>query len=186
MESPPMNRHAPGPRSGGPGPVSLRPEHPDDEAFLFAVYASTREEELAITGWDEATRTAFLNMQFRAMRVGYRSSFPQAQFSIVLCDGCPVGRLVVDRTNDEIHVVDVALLPACRSRGIGTVLMRDLCVEAERRGRPIRLRVLKNSPALRFYQRLGFKPIAELDFDVQMEWRSGNRGPGSGAQAQKP
>jgi len=170
-----MNQHASGPPSGKPGPVSLRPEQPDDEAFLFAVYASTREDELAITGWDEATRLAFLNMQFRAMQVGYRGSFPQAQFSIVLCDGRPVGRLVVDRTGNEIHVVDVALLPASRNRGIGTVLMRDLCVEAENCGKPIRLRVLKHSPALRFYQRLGFKPIEDFDFDEQMEWRPGSR-----------
>ena len=65
-----------------PGVVSLRPEQPEDEDFLFAVYASTRAEELAVTGWDEATRSAFLNLQFRAMRQGYHASFPQAEFPL--------------------------------------------------------------------------------------------------------
>lgn len=159
------------------GVVSLRNEMPEDEAFLFAVYASTREAELAMTGWDEAACTAFLNMQFRAMRVGYRGSFPNAEFSIVLFNGSPVGRLVVDRGVVEVCVVDVALLPASRNQGIGTTLMRHLLAEVESSGKPVRLRVQKGSPANRFYQRLGFKQIEEFDFDVQMEWLPKNNTP---------
>jgi len=154
----------------GAGVVSLRHEMPGDEAFLFAVYASTREAELAMTGWDEAACTAFLNMQFRAMRVGYRTSFPNAEFSIVLVDECPVGRLVVNRGAREVCVVDVALLPASRNKGFGTTLMRNLLAEVEVSGKPVRLRVQKGSRANRFYQRLGFKQIEEFDFDVEMEW----------------
>lgn len=157
------------------GVVSLRNETPGDEAFLFSVYASTREAELAMTGWDEAACTAFLNMQFRAMRVGYRTSFPNAVFSIVLFDGRPVGRLVVNRADEEVCVVDVALLPASRGQGIGTTLMRNLLAEVEASGKPVRLRVQKGSPANRFYQRLGFKQIEEFDFDVQMEWMPNNQ-----------
>ena len=52
-------------------PVLLRPERPGDEAFLFAVYASTRAEELSLTNWTEDLRRAFLNQQFNAMRHGY-------------------------------------------------------------------------------------------------------------------
>jgi ribosomal protein S18 acetylase RimI-like enzyme len=160
--------------SSKPGIVSLRPEQPGDEAFLFAVYASTRLEELAITGWDEATCTAFLNMQFRAMRMGYGSAFPKADFSVVLLDGHPVGRMVVDRPSDEIHLVDLALLPENRNRGIGTALMRDLLDEAQNTGKPVHLRVLKGSPANRLYQRLGFKQTEDNDIDILMEWTPGD------------
>jgi GNAT superfamily N-acetyltransferase len=166
-----MNDPLPGHAGGPPGPVTLRPENPEDEAFLFTVYASTRAEELAITGWDEATRTAFLNQQFRAMRLGYRGSFPQADFLVILGGDRPVGRLVVDRSGEAILVVDIALLPEYRNRGIGTLLMRDLLAEAESREKPIRLRVHQGGPAMRFYTRLGFRSIEDYEFDVRMEWR---------------
>jgi hypothetical protein len=88
--------------------ITLRPERDGDELFLAEVYASTRQDELNLTNWDAVTRRAFLDMQFRAMLKGYRASYPQAQFSIILLDATPVGRIVVDRLAGEIRVVDVA------------------------------------------------------------------------------
>jgi len=160
--------------SGDAPPVSLRPEQPDDEGFLFEVYASTREEELALTSWDEPTRRAFLNQQFNAMRKGYRSMFPAGEFSIVEQDGKPAGRMVIDRAGGEIHVVDLALLPAHRNRGIGTFLMRQVCAEAADAGKPVRLYVLKNNRAFRWYERLGFARTGERGVYDEMEWRPGD------------
>ena len=39
--------------------VVLRPAVEEDEAFLFRVYASGREAELASNGWDEAMNIYF-------------------------------------------------------------------------------------------------------------------------------
>jgi ribosomal protein S18 acetylase RimI-like enzyme len=156
--------------------IGLRPEEPTDEALLFELYASTREDELAMTGWDNSARTAFLNMQFRAMRQGYRSMFPQGQFSIILANGTPVGRVVVDRTAEEIHVVDIVVSPAQRGRSIGTRIMKALIDEARQARRPVRLQVLKNSRAIGFYQRLGFSRISEADIYERMEWRGESSG----------
>ena len=152
---------------------TLRVERLDDDPFLFEVYSGTRREELAVTGWDAATRTAFLQMQFRAMRRGYASMFPAADFMIVLLDGKPMGRMVVNRTAGEIHLVDMALLTADQGKGIGTCLMRDLLAEATRTQKRIRLQVLKNNRATRFYERLGFRRFEEAGPYEQMEWRPG-------------
>src|SRR5947209_3957082 len=89
--------------------ITLRPEAAGDERLLYEWYASTREEELALTGWDQPARDGFLAMQFKAMRRGYESMFPRGQFSIVLANGEPVGRLVVNRTEEELHVVDIVV-----------------------------------------------------------------------------
>lgn len=148
--------------------VSLRPEQPDDDAFLYEVYASTREEELALTNWNENMRRMFLNHQFNAMRQGYRSMFPQGEFLIINVDGKPAGRLVVHRGEGEIRVVDLALLPASRNRGIGTSLMRQICAQADR---PVRLSVLKLNRAFHWYQRLGFAKTGETGVYDEMEWR---------------
>jgi ribosomal protein S18 acetylase RimI-like enzyme len=152
-------------------PVSLRPEQPGDEGFLFEVYAGTREEELALTNWDEPTRRAFLNQQFNAMRQGYRSMFPSGEFSIIELAGQPAGRMVIDRTEKEIHVVDLALLPAHRNRGVGTFLIQQVCGEATDSGKPVRLFVLKHNRALRWYDRLGFVKTGEQGVYDELEWR---------------
>src|SRR5262247_3015820 len=52
--------------------VSFRAVGPEDEPFLMEVYGSTRAEELALTGWDEQQRGAFLKMQLDAQHVHYR------------------------------------------------------------------------------------------------------------------
>jgi ribosomal protein S18 acetylase RimI-like enzyme len=166
-----MNAPA-GPKSHGDlPPVSLRPEQPGDEGFLFEVYAGTREEELALTNWNEPMRRAFLNQQFNAMRQGYRGMFPAGEFSIIELDGKPAGRMVVNRGATEIRVVDLALLPAQRNRGIGTVLMRQVCADAANAGKPVRLCVLKNNRALGWYERLGFSKIGEPGVYDELEWR---------------
>ena len=157
--------------SGHLPPVSLRPEQPADEGFLFEVYAGTREEELALTNWDEPMRRAFLNQQFNAMRQGYRSMFPTGEFSIIALDGQPAGRMVIDRRGKEIHVADLALLPAQRNRGIGTFLMRQVCADAAKTGKLVRLFVLKNNRALRWYDRLGFAKTGERGIYDELEWR---------------
>jgi ribosomal protein S18 acetylase RimI-like enzyme len=148
-------------------PVSLRPEQPADEAFLYAVFASTRADELVLTNWDTAMRKAFLDQQFSAMRQGYRSMFPAGEFLIIEVAGRPAGRMVLDRGTDEIRVVDLALLPAQRNQGVGTLLMRQVCAAAEK---PVRLCVLKHNRALQWYARLGFKPIGERGFYDELEW----------------
>jgi ribosomal protein S18 acetylase RimI-like enzyme len=166
-----MNAPA-GPKSNSDlPPVSLRPEQPGDEGFLFDVYAGTREEELALTNWDEPARRAFLNQQFNAMRQGYRSMFPSGEFSIIELDGKAAGRMVIDRGATEIRVVDLALLPAHRNRGIGTFLMRQVCADAADAGKPVRLCVLKNNRAFRWYERLGFAKTGELGVYDELEWR---------------
>jgi ribosomal protein S18 acetylase RimI-like enzyme len=138
-----------------PGPVTLRPEQPDDEAFLLEVYASTRQEELALTNWNAEMRTAFVQSQFKAMRAGYADMFPDGQFSIILLGGRAIGRMVIHRTAREVHVVDMALLPEFCGRGIGRRLMSDILAEAAAAKKNVSLHVLKMNRAVRLYQRLG-------------------------------
>ncbi len=166
-----MNRSDPHNVDSRSAAVTLRPEQPGDEPFLFEVYASTREAELALTNWEEPARRAFLDMQFTAMRRGYAGMYPSGEFLIIDLGGRAIGRMVLNRTVEEIRVVDLALLPADRNAGIGTFLMRQVCAEAAQAGKPVRLSVLKNSRAVRWYERLGFAKTEEAGFYDQMEWR---------------
>ncbi len=141
--------------------VALRPVEPGDEVFLYRVYASTREAELAQTGWDETQKAAFLRMQFDAQSSYYEEHYRGAEFSVILFDGTPVGRLYVARWREEIRIVDIALLPEPRGMGIGTRLLRGLVSESETSGKPLSIYVERFNPALRFYERLGFRVAAD-------------------------
>jgi ribosomal protein S18 acetylase RimI-like enzyme len=141
--------------------VELRPVEPGDEEFLYRVYAGTRTEELAVVAWDDAAKEAFLRMQFTAQDRHYHDQMPDASYEVVLVDGEPAGRLYVDRRANEIHVVDIALLPEHRGRGLGTRLMREVLAEADAAGTRVTIYVERFNPALRLYERLGFSRISE-------------------------
>jgi ribosomal protein S18 acetylase RimI-like enzyme len=141
--------------------LALRRVVPDDRALLLAVYASTRVEELAVTGWPDEAKAAFLAQQFDAQDTYYRASFPDASYDVVLVDGEPAGRLYVDRGQDEVLLVDIALLPAFRGRGAGGELLRAVISEAEAAGKPVSIHVERENRALSLYRRHGFEQVAD-------------------------
>jgi ribosomal protein S18 acetylase RimI-like enzyme len=142
-------------------PVSFRAITPADEPFLYRVYASTRADEMALVDWDEAQKEAFLRMQFHAQHNYYQEHYARARYDVVLRDEQPIGRLYVDRTEAEINIIDIALLPEHRGAGIGTAILRDLLDEADRVRKPVVIYVERFNPALRLYRRLGFQETGD-------------------------
>jgi ribosomal protein S18 acetylase RimI-like enzyme len=151
--------------------LSLRPATPDDRDLLYRIYASTRAEEIALTDWSEGQISAFLTQQFTAQDIYYREHYPGAVFNLILLDGEPIGRLYIHRRPDEILIMDIALLPSHRNRGIGTTLLQTLQAEAAGSAKSLIIHVEQFNPARRLYTRLGFHPIAEHGVYLLMEWR---------------
>ncbi len=154
-------------------PVSLRPAQPQDKPFLFQVYASTRTDELALVSWTAEQKQAFLQMQFDAQRDSYALEYPNAAWHIIEEAENPIGRLIVNRAADQILLMDIALLPEYRNRGIGTALIQDLMVEARRDGKPLHLHVEPFNPAFKLYQRLGFAKVGEVGIYWELAWSPG-------------
>jgi GNAT superfamily N-acetyltransferase len=149
--------------------ISLRPANPDDQDFLFQLYAGTRQAEFAALGWDKAQLEPLLRMQFSAQQRWYETAYAQAEQQIVMLGEAPIGRIIVHRTVEATTLVDISLLPAHRGGGIGTGLIRDLIAECTKERVRLRLQVLKTNPAARLYQRLGFVGTGEDEMYVQME-----------------
>ena len=141
--------------------ISLRPVKQTDIEFLYRLYASTRVDELAQTGWNEEEKDRFLRMQFDAQSRHYADHFADADFQLVCLDGEPIGRLYVDRRPGEFRIVDIIVLPEFRSRGVGTKLLRDILAEAHIAQMPVRIHVERFNPALRLYGRLGFSQVGD-------------------------
>lgn len=152
--------------------ITLRPVEPDDDEFLCRVYGSTREPELALLDWDEAQKRAFVRMQYEAQDRYYREHYRGMSYDVILVDGELAGRLWVARSPAEIRVMDIALLPGFRGRGIGTGLLGGLQAEAAEAGKALSIHVEQDNPARRLYERLGFRPVAEQGLYTLMEWRS--------------
>ena len=151
--------------------VRLRPERPDDEAFLRRLYASTRVGEPVLSSLPPEQRESFLRMQFDARRRSYAATFPNASYDVIVIGEHAIGRLCVNRTDEEIRIVDIALLPERRGRGDGGALVRELMEEAKKAGRPLVLSVeIENHGARRFYERLGFRPCETNGPHLRMVW----------------
>jgi ribosomal protein S18 acetylase RimI-like enzyme len=149
--------------------ASLRPVSDTDRAFLVEVYASTREDELTQVAWDDGTKRAFVEQQFGAQDAHYRANYPGATLDVIEVDGVAAGRLYVHRGESDIRIMDIALAPAFRGRGIGTSLLRELMEEADSSARKLSIHVEMNNPARSLYDRLGFKPAGEHGVYVLME-----------------
>jgi ribosomal protein S18 acetylase RimI-like enzyme len=157
--------------------VTLRPVAPEDEEFLLRVYASTREDEMAQVPWSEEQKDAFVRQQSAAQRREYDAHYPGAEYDVILLDGEPAGRVWVGRDDEEIHLLDIALLREAQNRGVGAAVLRALIEESRATGKRLRHMVfVMNTDALRFYERLGFVAFEEIGPYLHMEWRGGAEG----------
>ena len=158
-------------RQGSDASITLRPIRQEDQPFLLTVYASTREQELAVVPWNKGQKAAFLQMQFAAQHAHYQEHFAGAAFDVVLVDGQPAGRLYVARWPGEIRIIDVAILPTFRNRQLGTRLITRLQEEAAVARKPVRIHVERLNPALRLYERLAFRMVEDKGVYLFLEWQ---------------
>ena len=149
--------------------LTLCPFLAEHQEFLYRLYAGTRQQEFAGLGWPPAQLEVFLRMQFNHQQRWYETAYPEAEHRIILCDGEPIGRILVNRAPESLLLVDIALLPEHQNRGIGAKYLRELNEESDKSGLPVRLQVLKNNPAQRLYERLGFVKTGEDELYLQME-----------------
>jgi GNAT superfamily N-acetyltransferase len=156
----------------GGGTVTLRPVTAEDDEFLLSVYAGTRAQELAQVPWSDEQKQEFVRWQFNLQRQDYEANYPHTQYDVILLDGQPAGRIWISRDDEQIHLLDIALLDEFQNRGVGTVLLRRLINEATGANKLLRHMVfILNTDARRFYERLGFLVVEEQGAYLHMEWR---------------
>ncbi len=152
------------------GTVEFRIIHDTDRAFLERLYAASRDWEMQHVNMDEAAKATFLKQQFEAQDRAYKSTYLAAVHRIIQLDGTDIGRLIVDRQDDCLRIIDLSILPEYRGRGIGTDILRSLMNEAHGGKVPVRLHTRQNSPALRLYLRHGFRATEEVGAYYALEW----------------
>jgi ribosomal protein S18 acetylase RimI-like enzyme len=155
--------------------IALRPVQDGDEPFLHRVYAGTRAEELAVVPWSPEQKAAFVAQQFAAQTFHYAQHYPGMSADVILVDDVPAGRLLVDRRDDAILIVDISLLPEQRGRGVGSALLREVLDEATAAGKRVVIHVERFNRALRLYERLGFRAAGDHGVYLRMEREPASR-----------
>ncbi|TQV85343.1 GNAT family N-acetyltransferase [Aliikangiella coralliicola] len=151
--------------------ISLKRFGDGDLDFLEALYASVREPELAMTNFSQEEKLSFLKSQFAAQHNHYCSGYNTEHFYIIYAAGERAGRFFVDYWDEEIRIVDIALMPSFRQLGLGSYLLKDLFSKAEKLKQPVSIHVERHNPARRLYERLGFEiKGAHDEIYLLMEW----------------
>jgi ribosomal protein S18 acetylase RimI-like enzyme len=154
-----------------PPGLLLRAAVEADAAFARALYASTRDD-LRQLPLPPAQLAQLIAMQQRVHEAGQRAVYPNAEVMILEHGGSAAGRAVLDTTGADWRLVELAVLPELRGRGLGAALLAALQERARAHGAGIGLAVLRtNAAALRLYQRAGFVIDGGNELQQQMVWR---------------
>jgi ribosomal protein S18 acetylase RimI-like enzyme len=149
--------------------LSLRFADSGDEIFLQELFYDVRSIEFVQMGFPEDQLKPLLAMQYNAQKQSYSAQFPDSVNSIIEFAGERIGRLLVDRKNDQIFLVDIAILHNFRNRGFGNYLIDGLKRESESIG----LSVYKsNFGAIKLYKKHGFLVTNDDGMYLEMEWKN--------------
>lgn len=144
---------------------------PAELPFLQELYISTRWEEVAVLiDWTATQKLSFLSEQFSFQHAYYMEQYPAAKFLLLKKGQQKIGRLYLEHRENEIRIIDIALLPAYRRQGIGSSVLKGVLAEAEEKEMLVRIHVERNNPALNLYDQLGFRKIGDTGVYYLMEW----------------
>ena len=107
--------------------------------------------------WDEAEQRSIFATQWKREEV-----------RIISVDGNDAGWLQIAELPAEIRLQKFFISPEHQRAGIGSEILSRLLATWRPTGKKIVLRVLKNNPARRLYERLGFSVIAEAGVVFRM------------------
>ena len=99
----------------------------------------------------------------------FRGHFDEPGMRLILVGGERIG-CVGFRDGPQFVTLDsFYLAPRFQNSGLGSRVFKTLLAESDALGKPMRLEVLKQSPADRFYLRHGFAAVSEGEHDVMFE-----------------
>jgi ribosomal protein S18 acetylase RimI-like enzyme len=102
-----------------------------------------------------------LNLNTEAQAAGFRQRWDVTQVCIITLDGTDIGWLQSFVKDDALFLGQLFVDGDLRRQGIGTEIVKRLIGEAAEAGMALTLGVVKTNPALRLYERLGFRTTHE-------------------------
>ena len=136
--------------------LALAPASEDDFESLLSLRLAAMRESLQRVGRFDPQRA----------RERLSRAFEPAHSRHILLAGESVGFVVVLPMVDHLLLDHLYVAPQAQGRGIGSWVMAQVLVEADRLPLPVRVTALKLSDANRFYQRHGFVLQLASEWDL--------------------
>jgi ribosomal protein S18 acetylase RimI-like enzyme len=130
-----------------------------DDDLIYSIYRSTRDKELTYTNWTELQKRSFVTMQLMAQLIEYQKKYPELLQQIIVHNKKSIGRLYTWESLSEIKIIDISILPEYQRKGLGTKVLQQILNKAIQAEKKVNLHVVFSNPALKLYERLGFKKI---------------------------
>lgn len=153
-----------------PGGLGLRFVSPSDENFLLDLFIEARPW-LAWAEGDKAFVRNLYEQQYKTMRAGQETIYPEHLDFVIEKTGDRVGRLVVDLGYSDWRVSELQVLTRARGKGIASNVLRGLQMAAGTMLLPITLSTpMVGSHGRQVYERLGFRVTAVDPPHYHMAW----------------
>lgn len=135
---------------------------PGDETYKEFGYqvkkAAEGEYITSMFGWDENVQRSY-----------HSKAWQEQKPDIIIYDGKPIGTIATIESEDCIEVGQFFILPEYQNKGIGTYLLKSILEKADRLGKNVTLRFLKNNPVKSLYVRNGFRIVDTSEMLYYME-----------------
>jgi ribosomal protein S18 acetylase RimI-like enzyme len=155
--------------------LTLRPVRADDEPFLSRLFYLAQLETLKHANLNDSERDQLIALVYTGFKRHYSMVVAALDDRLVFLDQEPIGRMIIIQSDSEIRLADLLILSQYRNRGIGSALISQLQTESIISKRPLRLCVVKHSPSVRLYRRLGFYLLEDTGVQWSLEWTASGR-----------
>jgi ribosomal protein S18 acetylase RimI-like enzyme len=141
--------------------MSLISARMSDHAWLEELRRDVYRDLFLATwgGWDESRHASH-----------FSACIGRGHIAIIEWDGVRVGMVQLFEDDRSVEVGEIQVHTRHQNRGIGTRVLTDIIAKARQQRKTVRLSTgLKNGNAVRLYERLGFRHVAQSETHYHME-----------------
>lgn len=139
--------------------VDTIPVTSSDDSFLKGLFFEVKSN--LFLGMPKELQSSLLNLQFQSQQQHYYTHWPDAEHKLLIYNKRPIGQVIIDKSDNIFHIIDISIFPSLQKQGIGTQYLLALIEEAKAVNISIKLSVDKKNPALALYKRIGFTVISD-------------------------
>lgn len=140
--------------------LMLRTAKENDESFVNELTRRVMREYVEETWESEKEQERYYAL----------NEFCRSTTQIIQFEGIDVGRISVTRTKERFVIDGIHILREFQGKGIGGRVMQMVIDEANKAEVSVELKLLKNNPSKKLYERLGFHVDREDRERLYMRW----------------
>lgn len=153
--------------------IHTRPIVPADEELLRQCHRTARYGELDQLGWSDEQKDLFLLTLYERQHQIYSMHYNWDDFAIICVDNQDAGCLLLAENEQQIELVDFALLSDFQKQGIAKTVIGQLQDRATAANKPIVMVLARSNWGYEFYLKMGFVELKPTSGDAwKLSWQA--------------